>query len=154
MEKRFNIRVYGLLINKNGEILVSDEYRMGIFMTKFPGGGLKFGESTIDCLKREFLEETCIKIEVAGHFYTTDFFQPTYYLSEVQQLISIYYFVQSSELHLLKNISEKQFDFEAVKEGSQKFRWVKLTDLTEMNITLPIDKKVTSLLKQHIKSEN
>ena len=43
-EKKFNIRVYGLLINDRNEILVSDEFRMGVFMTKFPGGGLKFGE--------------------------------------------------------------------------------------------------------------
>jgi len=33
---QFNIRVYGLLLDDN-RILVTDEYRLGIFMTKFPG---------------------------------------------------------------------------------------------------------------------
>ena len=49
--KRFNIRVYGFLIDE-GCILVTDEFRLGIFMTKFPGGGLIYGEGMIDCLKR------------------------------------------------------------------------------------------------------
>ena len=50
---RFNIRVYGLLVEA-GRILVTDEFRLGIFMTKFPGGKLNFKEGTIDCLRREF----------------------------------------------------------------------------------------------------
>jgi hypothetical protein len=41
---KFNIRVYGLLINKQQEVLVTDEYRIGMYMTKFPGGGLEYGE--------------------------------------------------------------------------------------------------------------
>ena len=50
---QFNIRVYGLLVDA-GRILVTDEFRMGIFMSKFPGGGLNFGEKTINCLRKEF----------------------------------------------------------------------------------------------------
>ena len=41
--KRFNIRVYGFLIDER-KILVSDEFRLGMFMTKFPGAGLIYGE--------------------------------------------------------------------------------------------------------------
>jgi len=54
---QFVIRVYGLIINANKEVLISDEYVLKTYMTKFPGGGLEFGEGTIDCLKREFREE-------------------------------------------------------------------------------------------------
>jgi hypothetical protein len=40
---RFNIRVYGILINPNDEVLLIHE-RMGDFeFTKFPGGGMEFG---------------------------------------------------------------------------------------------------------------
>ena len=70
----FNIRVYGLLINDKNQILISDERRNDFSFTKFPGGGLEFGEGTIDCLKREFIEEMNLEIEVLSHFYTTDFF--------------------------------------------------------------------------------
>lgn len=59
---QFNIRVYGFLI-EDKKVLVTDEFRLGIFMTKFPGGGLQFGEGTIDCLKREFMEEMNIPID-------------------------------------------------------------------------------------------
>ena len=54
---RFNIRVYGILINDNKQVLVADEYIRGGMYTKFPGGGLEFGEGTRDCLKRELKEE-------------------------------------------------------------------------------------------------
>ena len=46
-EKRFNIRVYGILINDQDQLLVSDEVIKGIKFTKFPGGGLEWGEGTM-----------------------------------------------------------------------------------------------------------
>ena len=47
-EKKFNIRVYGLYINNENKLLLSDEYFGGKFLTKFPGGLLqKFGEIAI-----------------------------------------------------------------------------------------------------------
>ena len=54
---QFNIRVYGILINEQNQVLVSDELIRGNYYTKFPGGGLEFGEGTRDCLVREFKEE-------------------------------------------------------------------------------------------------
>src|SRR5690554_6247324 len=87
----FIIRVYGLVVNDKKEVLVTDEYQMNMEMTKFPGGGLEFGEGTIDCLKREFREEgngqELINIR---HFYTTDYFQKALFFEQAQ-LISIYY---------------------------------------------------------------
>lgn len=69
----FNLRVYGILINENKQVLVSDEYIRGNYITKFPGGGLEFGEGTRDCLCREFMEEMNLTVEVGEHIYTTDF---------------------------------------------------------------------------------
>jgi len=37
---KFNLRVYGILINEKKQVLVSDEYIRGNYYTKFPGGGL------------------------------------------------------------------------------------------------------------------
>ena len=73
----FNVRVYGILLNDNNQVLVSDEYIRGNFYTKFPGGGLEYGEGTRDCLKREFKEEMDLDISVDDHIYTTDFFRST-----------------------------------------------------------------------------
>lgn len=143
MEKKFNIRVYGLLINDNNEVLVTDEIRMGMHMTKFPGGGLIHGEGTIECIKREFREELNIEIEVTGHFYTTDYFQPSAFNSN-DQLISIYYLVKTVSALNIKTAKNK---FEFTNEDIQLFRWIPLREIQEEEFIFPIDKKVAALLK-------
>lgn len=146
MEK-FVIRVYGLAINQLNEILISDEYVLKTKMTKFPGGGLEFGEGPIDCLIREFKEEcNGQEIENIRHFYTTDFYQRALFYKNAQ-LISIYYLVDI-KTPLQFTISDKPFNFEIVDNFGQSFRWVKIKDLKVGDITFPIDKFVLSKLKQ------
>lgn len=140
----FTIRVYGIVINENLRLLVTDEFRLGMRMTKFPGGGLEFGEGTIDCLKREFREELNQEIEVLEHFYTTDYFQPTSVLKEPKQLISIYYLVKPKVLDNIP-VASKAFDFEDI-DGAQTFRWIDLNPTTPDCLTFPIDKKVAGML--------
>ncbi len=144
--KRYIIRVYALIINSNNEILISDEFQLNMRMTKFPGGGMQFGEGTIDCLKREAVEEFGQEIEVLEHFYTTDYFQPTQFYDDAQ-LLSIYYFAKFIDPIKFK-ISNKSFNFEQEKNGDQSFRWVKLDDIDINEITFPVDKKVAKLLKE------
>ncbi|MGQ1890956.1 NUDIX domain-containing protein [Thermophagus sp. OGC60D27] len=146
-KSHFNIRVYGICIEKE-HLLVSDEYVMDTFMTKFPGGGLEYGEGPIDCLKRECREEMGLDITVTGHFYTTDFFQPAQFF-EKTQLISIYYtFALPSGHHL--PTTPKRFDFKNLRNGIQTFRWISLATLTPDDMTFPIDKLVVKkLLESH-----
>lgn len=148
---RFNVRVYGLLINELQQVLVADEvFANGIRATKFPGGGLELGEGLRECLAREFKEETGIEVTVAEHFYTTDFFQPSF-LDNNSQIISVYYLCRSNEWQKIKT-SDKKFDFEIIPgKEAESFRWVAIQNLqNETTITLPIDKVVVDLLiKQH-----
>ncbi len=141
--RHFNVRVYGILI-QDGKLLVSDEYIKGHNITKLPGGGLEFGEGTIECLVREFKEELNLDIEVISHFYTTDFFVNSAFSSN-SQVISIYYLVDAKE-KLEFNISTKVFDFKHVKEGAQSMRWVSLSKMSENDFTFIIDKKVAEML--------
>lgn len=144
----FVIRVYGLIINSFNEVLISDEFVLGTKMTKFPGGGLEFGEGPLDCLIREIKEEcNNQEIEQINHFYTTDFYQKALFY-ENHQLISIYYTAKLKEPLKFK-ISEKPFNFKAMENGNQSFRWVKINDLNEDEITSPIDKFVAQKLKEH-----
>lgn len=139
---RFTIRVYGILI-QDGKVLVSDEYIKGKHITKFPGGGLEFGEGTAECIQREFIEELNIEVSVDSHFYTTDFFVASAFAPKVQ-VISIYYLVKP--LKPIKNgFSSTAHDYN-VKEGAQSFRWLALSELNTDHLTLIIDKKVTEML--------
>lgn len=144
--RKFNIRVYGLFINENKEILLADEARFDIDMTKFPGGGLHYGEGPIDCLKREMKEESGLNIEVLDHFYTTDFFQQALFFED-QQLISIYYLARLLEPHKLV-LSEKPFDFNRALKEPISFRYRKIALLEPMELSFPIDRYVLGQLKE------
>jgi len=139
----FNIRVYGIFLYEN-KILVSDEYIHGKAITKFPGGGMHFGEGPHDCIRRELLEETGLVFEVIQHFYTTDFFQPSAF-DPRQQVISIYYEVTTLHPDRLVT-SEQKFDFRELKDGAQSFRWIGVDEWKAETFTLPIDRVVAGLL--------
>lgn len=142
----FNIRVYGIIFNDDqSKVLVTDEFRLGMDITKFPGGGLEFGEGTVECIKRECMEEFGQEFEVVEHFYTTDFFQVSAF-NKNDQLISIYYIVKPVEKHRFK-ISEIPFSFQEKIDGAQIFRWVSLTGIKPDEFTFPVDKKVAEMLK-------
>ena len=147
----FNIRVYGILINEAKEILVSDEFIRGKYYTKFPGGGLEPGEGTRDCLKREFLEEMNLKVEVKNHLYTTDYYQQSAF-NPAHQIISIYYFVDALE-PITAPLRTKEFDFDEremaiyLKENEiETFRFIQMNTFSSENVSLPIDKIVANLL--------
>jgi len=143
----FTIRVYALIVNELREILVTDEFQLNTRMTKFPGGGMHFGEGTIDCLRREMLEECNQEIENIEHFYTTDFYQKALFYDDCQ-LISIYYLAKlKGELNF--KISDRYFDFEKMENGNQSFRWVSVNKIIPDEFTFPIDKHVAHLLKNY-----
>ena len=148
MQKRFNVRVYGILV-QDGKLLVSDEYIKGYEITKLPGGGLEFGEGTADCLIREFKEEADITIKIKRHFYTTDFFVTSAF-STNSQVLSIYYVVSHSGKIKLE-VSDKKFDFKKRINGAQSFRWIDVNTISENDFTLPIDKIVGKLLNDKYK---
>ena len=144
--KKFNVRVYGLLIDNEQNVLVSDEEEQGIRYSKFPGGGLEFGEGLIDALKREFIEECDLQVEVLSHFYTTDFFVDSAFGGG--QLISVYYLVKALQDFKFK-ISTCEFDFEGqLGESKQCFRLVNIKDLHEDSVTFPVDQHVIKLIKE------
>ncbi|GAA3976141.1 NUDIX domain-containing protein [Mucilaginibacter dorajii] len=139
----FNVRVYGLLLNDNDELLISDEQEYGMRFTKFPGGGLELGEGLIDGLKREFMEECNVEIEVVSHFYTTDFVVKSAFNNS--QIISVYYLVRNiTPVNL--TIKTIPFDFDGEGEILQAFRWVPMTTLSIADFEFPTDKRVVELL--------
>lgn len=133
----FNIRIYGILINDIQEVLISDEREYGMAFTKFPGGGLEYGEGLLAGLVREFEEECEADIEIIRHIHTTDvFFQSAFNDSQV---IGVYYLVKSKD-PLSCRFSKIAFDFEYGKEPDQVFRWVPMEELNENDLTFEMDR--------------
>lgn len=146
----FNVRVYGLLINEQDEILLSDEEHQCVRFSKFPGGGLEYGEGLLDALKREFMEECETGIEVLEHIYTTDFFEKSSF--NESQIISIYYLVRPLE-PLKCRISRGSFDFGNDGLVKQSFRWVRVEDLSPDDVTFLTDKIAIEKLQQFWQKE-
>lgn len=138
----FNVRVYGILMNEKEEVLLSDENRFGRKFTKFPGGGLEHGEGLKECVKREFMEELHLDVEVGELIYLTDFYQQSAF-NDNDQIISVYYKVESSEASKIPT-KVVPFDFE---EGYEEVhRWKSIRELKTDDLTFPIDKIVVDLL--------
>jgi 8-oxo-dGTP diphosphatase len=153
-----NLRVYGILINEKKQLLVSDEYIRGGYYTKFPGGGLEFGEGTRECLVREFMEEMNLKVEVVEHLYTTDFFQVSAFNPD-HQIISIYYTVRPLE-EISFRLRTRPFDFDEQqmeiyneRKEIETFRFIDWDELSEESVTLPIDRIVVKLLLENYRQD-
>lgn len=144
----FNVRVYGILIDASDRILVSDEMIQGHSFTKFPGGGMEYGEGTRECLRREFREELELDIEVKDHIYTTDFFQESAFKPH-DQLISIYYSIIAKGIIDLTRIhidDEKEAFAIKPHADQESFRLVPLSRFSPSMLSFPIDKVVGQLI--------
>jgi 8-oxo-dGTP pyrophosphatase MutT (NUDIX family) len=127
-------------------VLVTDEYIHSQYITKFPGGGLQFGEGTRGCLKRELMEETGEEIEILNHIYTTDFYLPSVF-DPTKQVMSIYYdfrFVNPTTF----SVNEKVFDFDELVDNAQAFRLIEIEKLSKEDLSLPVDKLMVDLIKK------
>lgn len=147
------VRVYGILINEQKQVLVSDEYIRGSYYTKFPGGGLEVGEGTRDCLKREFMEEMNLNVAIGDHIYTTDFYVKSAF-NNAQQILSIYYFATALE-PITVPLRSQPFDFDEQQmkiyndaQQTETFRFIDWDDFSEETVSLPIDKVVAGLIKE------
>ena len=138
---RFNVRVYGIIIQKNKIMLVKENLN-GFEFTKFPGGGLEYGEGLIDGLKREIKEELNLSIKIIKHFYTTDFFQRSKFFKN-EQIISVYFLIK-----IIDNIKNITFPYETFQGEKHKltFFWLELENLNNNKFTFPIDKKVAKMI--------
>ncbi|MCH2199232.1 MAG: NUDIX domain-containing protein [Flavobacteriales bacterium] len=141
---RFNVRVYFLIVEED-QILLSDEILGGKNSTKFPGGGLEYGEGLIEAAQREALEELGQEIEVLEHFYTTDFFIASRF-RPTDQIISVYYFAKLRD-EVSFRLARKKYDWQRHEEREESFRWQAINTLTPDDMTFETDAEVVRRLR-------
>ncbi len=71
---KLRTRICGILIHENKLLMLKHKSinPSGYFYCP-PGGGLEFGETMKDCLKREFLEETGLTVTVDNFLFINEF---------------------------------------------------------------------------------
>ena len=80
------IRVCGILL-REGKMLLIAHQKDGDIYWLLPGGGVAFGESLEDALKREFMEELNINISVGDMTFLSDSIAP----SGERHIVNIYF---------------------------------------------------------------
>lgn len=140
MAPRFNLRVYGILLNEAHEVLLSHESRNGFRFTKFPGGGVEFGEGLVEALHREFIEELGLKIKKSTFFYVNEFFQPSVF-NPSDQLIAFYYLVTVDLQEINPELISKPPNL-LDSDDYEVFNWHAIKGLDPDLFTFPIDQKV------------
>jgi 8-oxo-dGTP diphosphatase len=133
---KFNIRVYGLWI-KNQKVLISHENIDGFKMTKFPGGGLEFGEGVVDCLKREFREELGVELVKLSLLHVSNRFIKSSFKNN-EQVVAVHYLVKSNQEISNYNIVHPTG---VGKLNSIQFVWSEINKELHDSLTFEMDKE-------------
>ncbi len=112
----------GLLIQDNKMLLARHvaAFGDGDFWVP-PGGGLEFGEKVVDCLRREFEEETGLQVKVGRFLYLNEFLQEPLHAIELffeVQLASGYLALGTDPEHAPDQQLLKEVKFMTVREIS------------------------------------
>jgi 8-oxo-dGTP diphosphatase len=142
--KQMIVRVYGFLLNDNGEILISDEFHYGMRMRKLPGGGLQLGEGTAQTLKRELMEEMEVDLLPSKLVHTTASFIRSVF-NPAHQVMGVYYHVPVQDGNLISRFKLEQAA--ACKNGDVFFRWSRVGELNPLDFTFPMDQEAWMVFK-------
>lgn len=139
-DNRFNIRVYGLVIHQ-GRLLISHEKFKNRAFTKFPGGGLEWGEGIEDCLIREFNEELGIEIEPGFLFHVTSRFHQSSFYAE-DQVVGVYFLISPDGFDQLSHSLDNEYS-----DGkSERFEWVPFDTFNPEILTFKTDREAAEKL--------
>jgi|688.fasta_scaffold227210_2 8-oxo-dGTP diphosphatase len=126
---KFRVALYGVL-TQNGSVLMTETKIPSGTAMNFPGGGLELGESPLQALKREFLEETGCTVEIEDLLYASQEFQqnPDY---PSEQLMHLYYRVRKVDDSSLLNGNQDDVISTA---------WITLQQIPQLRI-MPVDEE-------------
>jgi len=118
---QLRIRICGICVQDNKILLINHSglNESNEFWSP-PGGGLQFGETIEECLKREFLEETNTIILVGKFLKIREFLKPPLHA------IELYY-----EVKIASGIVKKGFDPEMEEQIINDIQWFNLEQILE-----------------------
>ena len=132
---RIRVRACGLCFYNNRILLVNHSlYGSGNSFWSPPGGGVEFGETAIEAVKREFKEETGLNVEVGEMLFMNEFIQPPLHA------IEIFFKILSFDGELMKG-TDPEFS-----NQKQIIREVRFLSFEEIKM-LP-DKSIHSIFKK------
>lgn len=141
---RLRTRVNGVLIQNNEILLIKHRMDEDRYFWNVPGGGMEYGTSAVDNLKREYLEETGLHIQIDRYLGTYEHLSPPLHAIELffevsaiggelikgidpelaadKQLITEISFLNLEKLALIKN-TEKHRLFWGIKSFNDVRIW-------------------------------
>lgn len=84
--KEPRVRVAGILVEDKNVLLIKQS-KGDKFYWLLPGGGLDYGESFEQCLEREFMEETSLKIEADELIFVSESIAP----DKSRHIVNLYF---------------------------------------------------------------
>lgn len=128
-----NMNVAAAIVINDGEILIAQRLKgkQHELYWEFPGGKIECGETTEDCLRREFVEELGLSIEVKEYFKKLEF---EYDYAK----ITLDLFFATSKSKEAK-----------VLTAHEKIAWIKPKQLKEYNL-VPADEIIVDDLIEHL----
>ena len=133
MKKHTHIGIYGIVINNNNILLVKKQRGPYIGKWDLPGGGIEMGETSIEALNRELLEECGYKA-VETKLVNVLNNRVIYVNSENQReeltLLSIIYFVTLEQY----NHTDKQKIIRDTEDVSDS-KWFSLNEMSQVLLT-------------------
>jgi len=116
---QLRVRVCGICVQKGKILLINHSglNESNEFWSP-PGGGLQFGETIDECLKREFLEETNTTIFVGKFLKIREFLKPPLHA------IELYY-----EVKIESGIVKKGFDPEMKEQIIKDIQWLSFEEV-------------------------
>jgi len=134
MTKPVFLVAVGIVLDDSGKVLVGQRVKPDAYFQKweFPGGKLEQGESVVDALKREFLEEVGIDISESREFMVWEHSYP------------------DRDVKLFVRIIDAFIGKATSREG-QALKWVSLEEIAEMDF-LAGNQVIIERLIEHFKT--
>lgn len=148
MSYPFNVRVYFLLWDAERSRLLFSREKIGNHLFwKFPGGGLEFGEGTLECAIREGQEELGITITPLHLLGITDTYVPSLF-KEGEQVLAVYYLASCEDYDKVPALPEIPND-----DRSAGMIWISPSGFDTLPLELASDKTILKKFSDSLRNQ-